>query len=153
MGAVRLWSTHGAWHHASLIKRVTRSSVWSVVDFLQGPLGVTYAKPTRILHLRLPELPQMIYAAYDKTWKPSETLGGLDESGEWRTMKAKAYPERLNAVLADSYMVHLQRCQRQGQTLDPVDLDEALSALTHFYDPYIDHAKGSIMARDYHGDV
>lgn len=138
---------------SSLIKRVTRSSVWSVVDFLQGPLGVTYAKPTRILHLRLPELPQMIYAAYDKTWKPSETLGGLDESGEWRTMKAKAYPERLNAVLADSYMVHLQRCQRQGQTMDPVDLDEALSALTHFYDPYIDHAKGSIMARDYHGDV
>ena len=138
---------------SSLTRRVTRSKIWQVVDFLQGPLGVAYSKPTRILHLRLPELPQLIYAAYDKAWRPSEKLGGLDDNGEWRTMKAKAYPERLNAVLADSYMLHFRRCQRSGHVPDPDELGLALEALTHFYDPYINHAKGSIMARDYHGDV
>lgn len=66
---------------SSLTRRVTRSKIWQVVDFLQGPLGVAYSKPTRILHLRLPELPQLIYAAYDKAWRPSEKLGGLDDNG------------------------------------------------------------------------
>lgn len=60
---------------SSLTRRVTRSKIWQVVDFLQGPLGVAYSKPTRILHLRLPELPQLIYAAYDTAWRPSEKLG------------------------------------------------------------------------------
>lgn len=66
-------------------------------------------------------------------------------------MKAKAYPERLNAVLADAYTSYFHLCQRRGHSDNPADLAEALKVLTSFWDPYIDHTKGSIMARDYHG--
>ena len=137
---------------SSLTKRLTRSNAWQVTSFLQGPLGVAYAKPTRLLHLRLPELPSLLFQAYDTKWKPREILGGLDEKGEWRTMKAKAYPERMNSVLADAYSKFFHKCQREGHSRDPEDLRAACTALVGFWDPYISDAKGSVMARDYHGD-
>ena len=102
---------------SSLVKRLTRSKAWTVTSFLQGPLGVAYAKPTRLLHLRLPELPSLLFGAYDVKWKPREVLGGLDEKGEWKTMKAKAYPERMNAVLAEAYSKFFHKCRREGHAI------------------------------------
>ena len=138
---------------SSLVRRLTRSNAWTVTSFLQGPLGVAYAKPTRLLHLRLPELPSLLFGAYDVKWKPREVLGGLDEKGVWKTMKAKAYPERMNAVLADAYSKFFHKCHREGHSRDPEDLGVALEALTGFWDPYVSNAKGSVMAKDYHGDT
>lgn len=60
---------------SSLTRRLLRWRIWQVVDFLQGPLGVDYAKPTRILHLRLPELPRLLYSAYSRNWRSKEKLG------------------------------------------------------------------------------
>ena len=83
---------------SSLVQRAIQSPEWDVTSFLQGPLGVPYTKPTRLLHLRLPHLPKAIYSAYDPGWRRSEVLGGQDTDGSWKTTKAKAYPDRMNRV-------------------------------------------------------
>ena len=59
------------------------------VDFLQGPLGQPFAKPTSILAGRVPALPGIIYGLYQPRWKPTERLGGKESNGTaWRTAKA-----------------------------------------------------------------
>ena len=103
---------------SSLVRRVTRSAEWDVTTFLQGPLGVAYAKPTRLLHLRLPHLPGALYRAYDPSWRPSETLGGFDSDGSWRTTKAKAYPDRMNQVLSAAYVDFVRSRPRLGTAVD-----------------------------------
>ena len=144
LGRFSVWTS-------SLVKRVLQSPLWDVVDFLQGPLGVPYAKPTRLLSLRLPNLPKAIFGAYDPTWRPSETLGGQDSSGGWRTTKAKEYPDRMNQVLSSVYLDYIRGAHRQGSPTDPPLLQQALAALTSFWDPYMDTLKGAFMARDFHG--
>ncbi len=136
---------------SSLVKRMIRSPKWSVTSFLQGPLGVEYSKPTRILHLRLPGLAAAIYGAYDRSWKPSEVLGGRADDGSWKTMKAKAYPERMNKVLCEVHWNYIRTVKRSGYVEDRPGLQAACKALTAFWDPYVLSTRGAVMTRDYHG--
>ena len=136
---------------SSLVQRVIQSPEWDVTSFLQGPLGVPYAKPTRLLHLRLPHLPKAIYSAYDPGWRCSEVLGGQDTDGSWKTTKAKAYPDRMNRVLSEVYLTFLDSCPRQDYVAEPPQLQAALKALTGFWDPYVDSTRGAVMTRDFHG--
>lgn len=136
---------------SSLVKRALQSPEWDVTSFLQGPLGVPYAKPTRLLHLRLPHLPQAIFSAYDPGWRRSETLGGQDTDGSWKTTKAKAYPDKMNRVLSEVYLKFVESSLRLDYVAEPPQLQAALAALTGFWDPYVDSTRGAVMARDFHG--
>ena len=136
---------------SSLVKRMRQSPSWDVVTFLQGPLGVPYSKPTRLLSLRLPGLARALYGAYDPHWRPTEKLGGHDSNGGWRTTKAKEYPDKMNQVLSAVYLDYIRGAQRQGWHDDPDALRPALAALISFWDPYMDTLKGAFMASDYHG--
>ena len=134
---------------SSLVRRALRSENWDITTFLQGPLGVPYAKPTRILHLRLPALASALYSAYDP--RPTQVLGGRSGDGAWRTTVAKAYPMEMNRVLCQVHWNYIRMCPRKGIAMDPPDLHEACSALSAFWDPYVLATKGAFMASDYHG--
>ena len=70
-----------------------------LIAFLQGPPGQKFPKPTSLLAARLPGLAKSLYSHYDLRWKATEWLGGK-AGKEWKTARAKAYPERLCKVLA-----------------------------------------------------
>ena len=116
--------------------------------FLQGPLGQPFSKPTCILAARLPGLGQELYRQYDRTWRPTVKLGGK-EGGVWKTAQAKAYPPKLNFVLAQQHALFAASLEGEGATADPAGLTEALEALTNSYDPYLDTGKGTLMRSDY----
>ena len=136
---------------SSLIRRLTQSVDWQTLSFLQGPLGVPYAKPTRLLCMRLPTMPKQIFGRYQKGWKATETLGGKEDSGSWKTAKAKVYPPKLCKALTEAYLDFWSSCETAGSTDQPDLLENALNALTGFWDPYVETTKGNMMAQDYHG--
>ncbi len=138
---------------SSLVRRALRSKDWDITTFLQGPLGVPYAKPTRILHLRLPRLASALYSAYDPSWRPLQLLGGRSDDGSWKTTVAKAYPMEMNRVLCQVHWDFIRSRARHGIAMDPPGLHEACSALSAFWDPYVLATKGAFMASDYHGWV
>ena len=133
------------------VRRALRSKDWDVTTFLQGPLGVPYAKPTRILHLRLPGLARALYSAYDPSWRPTQVLGGRSDDGSWKTTVAKAYPMEMNRVLCQVHWDFIRSRPREGFAEDSTELHEACSALSAFWDPYVLATKGAFMASDYHG--
>ena len=136
---------------SSLVQRLLQAPQWNLTTFLQGPLGVEYAKPTRLLHVRLPGMSRALYRGYDPTWRPTEVLGGKASDGTWATMKAKAYPVRMNEILARVHWDYIRRTERSGCSADPPLLRQALGALTAFWDPYLLTTKGATMTHDYHG--
>lgn len=119
---------------AGMIQRFLRADDVEVVQFLQGPLGQPFSKPTRLLVGRLPHLKQHLYASYDVGWRPTTTLGGLDEHG-WRTAAAKAYPQKLCEILARNYLWFAAKAPVSGCEPDPVMLAAARKALCE-WDPY-----------------
>ena len=119
--------------------------VWTI---LQGPLGRPYAKPTNLLAARLERLGEAIYEGYDKSWRPTMTLGGK-EGQCWRTSQAKAYPPAMCRILAEQH-ISFAACQiSEGVTMEPEGIQEALEILTNTYDPYMPCAKGTMMCSDY----
>lgn len=125
--------------------------VWRV-DFLQGPLGQPFAKPTSILAGRLPDLPQKLFALYQPHWRPTERFGGRNSDGKtWKTSKAKAYPPRLCQALAMSHLQHAAAIQCEGYEEDPAGLDVVVKTLAGDFDPYMDDAQGTTMGNDYWG--
>eukprot|EP00438_Fugacium_kawagutii_P006413 Skav224266 [mRNA] locus=scaffold2636:222766:224574:- [translate_table: standard] len=132
---------------SGFIQQLLCSPEWRLTYFLQGPLGREFAKPTVILASRLNGLATAIYQGYDKRWRPTSVLGG-QEDGQWRTAKAKAYPDRLCQILAQQYITFDASCQTERSEPDPDDLQAALDALTGVYDPYLLQQKGDRM----HGD-
>ena len=130
---------------SSLVRRLLQAPHWNLTTFLQGPLGVEYAKPTRLLHIRLPGMSQALYQGYDPMWKPTEVLGGKASDGSWATMKAKAYPVRMNEILASVHWDYIRSTERRGYSADPPLLQQALGALTAFWDPYLLTTKGATM--------
>ena len=75
-------------------------------------------------------------------------LGGK-EGGVWKTAQAKAYPPKLNYVLAQQHALFAASLEGDGATADPAGLIEALEALANSYDPYLDTGKGTLMRSDY----
>ena len=136
---------------SSLVKRLVLSPEWDIVTFLQGPLGVEYAKPTRLLALRLPHLAAALYSSYNPSWRPTEILGGRSADGTWATMKVKAYPMKMNQVLCCEHWHYIRQRERQGHVEDSQALKDACRALSAFWDPYMYTTKGVVMTSDYHG--
>ena len=90
----------------------------------------------------------MIYEAYDKSWKPTQTLGGKQD-GIWKTMEAKEYPILLCKILAMAHQNHARELIAEGEEASPVGLDDAIQALCGHFDPFLRDAKGSVMLHDY----
>ena len=60
-------------------------------DFLQGPLGQPFPKPTSLLAGRLPDLPHHLHALYQTRWWATERLGGRNRDGKgWRMAHVKS---------------------------------------------------------------
>lgn len=100
---------------SSLVRRLLQAPHWNLTTFLQGPLGVEYAKPTRLLHVRLPGMSQALYQGYDPMWKPTEVLGGKTSDGAWAT----TYPVRMNEILAKVHWDYIRCTERSGCAVDP----------------------------------
>lgn len=132
--------------HKGMIQRLLRAPDVETIQFLQGPLGQPFSKPTKLLIGRLPLLQRHLYAAYDVGWRSTVTRGGLDSDG-WKTAAAKSYPSKLCEVLARSYLWYADRVPTSGQEDDPPQLAMAKEVLCN-RDPYT----GSTMSffRDYH---
>ena len=131
---------------AGMIQRILRAPDVETIQFLQGPLGQPFSKPTKLLIGRLPLLQRHLYAAYDVGWRSTVTLGGLDSDG-WKTAAAKSYPSKLCEVLARSYLWYAERVPTSGHEDHPPQLAMAKEVLCN-WDPYT----GSTMSffRDYH---
>ena len=131
---------------SGFVRELLRLDRMQLMAMLQGPLGRPFAKPTRLLLGRLEDLPRSIYAAYNKAWKPTKTLGGR-EGKVWRTAEAKVYPTEMSRLLAHAYIRFAQRQSFQPGPDVPEDVEEALDALVGQWDPYMQGASG--MQADY----
>ena len=58
---------------------------------------------------------------------------------------------RVSRVLSEVYLKFVDSCSRHDYVAEPPQLQAALKALTGFWDPYVDSARGAVMARDFHG--
>ena len=134
---------------SAFVKWLALDSQITTVTFLQGPLGQRFAKPTTMLTGRLPWFAQMVFAEYEKGWKATEILSGKD-SGGWRTLKAKAYPQKLSMVIAHSHLAHFAGLTFDGVEEEPCGLSEVLLKLAQVHDPYNPDAVGTTMRADYH---
>ena len=97
---------------------------------------------------RLPAFAALVFANYDKQWRPTEVLGGR-EGNQWRTSKAKAYPQKLSMVIAQAHLHHLGTIEMEGDEEAPEGLQHALSRLAQVHDPYDCTATGTKMLADY----
>ena len=137
---------------SGLLMRMSLAAEVQRVDFLQGPLGRKFAKPTVLYAARLPHLASAIYEQYDRHWKPQIVLGGkCHTTGSWKTSQAKEYPERLSFVIASQLCMHAENIATEEDEIEPPELEQALAAL-HGWDPYnVGH--GDAMQSDYHPNV
>ena len=124
-------SAGGLWHAPTL--------TWLRTNFLYGceqwwpewygcqfgRLRPCFTKPTRLLNLPLPTLSQKSFGAYNRSWRPSEVLGGIVEDGGWKTRAAKVHPPLLCKILCDAYFEYADSCLHEGNTENPVDFQGA----------------------------
>ena len=136
---------HPAWTiwMSSFVRRLLLDGHFQLLQILQGPLGKSYSKPTRLLVGRMPWLGHDFFASYDKKWRPSAWLGGKHSDGTWRTAEAKTYPPRMCQVLARSYMQYATVVQMEGEETDPEGLQDALAALAQICKDDEEHQMGA----------
>lgn len=120
-----------------------------LTQFLQGPLGRDFAKPTCILQGRLPFLASMIYANYASGWSATSTLGGKDSQGRWKTMEAKEYPPLLSRIIAAQFKWFDEQSSFSGSEDDPEGLSAAIEKLSKVWDPYASSTNDGVMLHDY----
>ena len=114
---------------SGFVKRWMLGSHVALLTFLQGPLGREFSKPTRLLIGFMSDLPQRIFSAYDKSWRPSKVLSGRDAEGNWRTSQGKEYPSKLCEILALSYIAHADSLECEGHEDDPEGLSSAIEEM------------------------
>ena len=135
-----------AWHSA-MVKRMLKLAGMERIDFLQGPLGQPFSKPTVFMAGNMPLMAAAIYSNYMPHWRPTMKLGGKDSEGkQWTTAAAKAYPPLLCKILAEQFQHHANQMRCEGTTDLPQELDVALSKLC-CWDPYVSDPNG--MHHDY----
>ena len=123
---------HEKWSiwQSAFVLRALRDPHIARIQFLQGPLGRPYAKPTGMLVSRLPFLAKSLYKGYQPGWKASVKLGGKAQDGRWKTHVAKEYPEAMCKILAVEYGWYERQLATSGWEAEPSGLEEALSHLT-----------------------
>lgn len=134
---------------SSFLRQWQQAADVDVVTFLQGPLGRPFHKPTSILAARLPGLAQYIFSQYDLSWRPTEWLGGKIGT-EWRTTRAKVYPEKLCKALASCHLDRAADVECEGDENIPEHLHPLIAALSGVHDPYDEMAEGVQMRPDFH---
>lgn len=140
---IRQWSI---WQSA-FVRWLLLDGQIQTVTFLQGPLGQKFAKPTTMMVGRLANFAHRIFASYDKTWRPTEVLGGR-EGRAWKTAKGKIYPTRLSMVIAQSHLDHFAEAPVSGDEPLPEGLDWVLQRLAAPFDAY--SGMEGQMQSDYH---
>ena len=139
---------------SAMIQQLLLAADVKRVDFIQGPLGQPFTKPTSLLIGRLENFASELFNHYQPGWKPTEWLGGRESNKKgWRTAKAKAYPPLMCKVIAEAHLRHAQSLKEEGFEEDPELLHQALKALTTGFDPYMVGAKGTEMTGDYWRNV
>ena len=130
---------HPAWciWDSAFVRRMLKHREMRKFQFIQGPLGKPYYKPTTFLIGRMHGLPRAIYQAYSPGWRASMTLGGKDSTGCWKTSEAKQYPSKLCQLVAEAFATHADKVPQSGEEADPAGLEDALMKLTWSWDPYM----------------
>ena len=84
----------------------------------QGWFGALSSKPTTFLTYNLQSFPECLDGWWDRTVNPHSwiKLVGTDESGQYWTAQAKAYPSRLNAAIAESFVKRVQTLECNEHT-------------------------------------
>lgn len=136
---------------SSFIQTFLKDPQLRLLQFMQGPLGRPFAKPTRLLHGRLPELPAELFSAYAPGWYPSRVLIGR-HNGQWATTAAKEYPPRLCRVIASQLTQHAQRHSFVDQEEDPPHFAAMVEALGRTWDIYL-HDDHGVMLNDYQPEL
>ena len=137
---------------SAFIKQLMRDAQVRRVDFIQGPLGQPFTKPTSLLSGRLDRVAEFLFDHYQMHWKPSEKLGGKDASGKhWNTAKAKAYPPLMCKALVQAHVHFADQIACDHEESEPEELQEAVHFLAQPFDPYSDDNRGSEMKADYWG--
>ena len=122
------------------------------VDFLQGPLGQPFPKPTSMLTGRLEKFATLLFDHYQPNWRPTDRLGGREkDSKQWKTAKAKAYPPLLCKAVVEAHLHFAETITCDHEEPEPEGLREALQALAQPFDPYSMDNKGAVMGADYWG--
>lgn len=139
-GRFRIWGS-------VFVERLLRFSRCKLVHFAQGPLGQYSWKPTTFLTLRLEKFEHYIKEASVYSG-PFETLGGRNADGEWRTAKAKAFPEGLCLVIAKAVINFVSELEwsTESRCCDIQDLPHTMCGP---FDPYSEDLDGLIMGPDY----
>lgn len=131
---------------SGFVAQITQSGDVTTTQFLQGPLGQPFAKPTAMMTARLPNFAHAIFSQYDLRWRRTVTLGGK-EDGMWKAARSKVYPTQLCKAIALQFIEFEQTCHYEGQTEEPADLAAAVAALGSMWDPY--WQSGAAMASDF----
>ena len=120
-----------------------------ITSFDQCTMGSVAVKPTTILHLRLPRFRQIALTGghggrCHHGSGAHERMAGRDESGDFKTARAKIYPEGLNHALAQAINSYV-RCTFGDVDTTPV--------LPDSFAPFLvdDFAPIGIVQPDYHG--
>lgn len=139
-GRFRIWGL-------AFVERLLRFHRCKLVHFAQGPLGQYSWKPTTFLTLRLEKFEHYIKepSVYSG---PFETLGGRNADGEWRTAKAKAFPEGLCLVIAKAVINFVSELEwsTESKRCDTQGLPHTMCGP---FDPYSEDLDGLIMGPDY----
>ena len=79
-----------------------------VLRVLQGHFGAPSPKPTHLLSLNLPNLPEALSACAVCEQPPKRSAIGLQSDGQWATAKLKEYPPALCFAFAKCFFTHLR---------------------------------------------
>lgn len=139
-GRFRIWGS-------AFVERLLRFPRCKLVHFAQGPLGQYSWKPTTFLTLRLEKFEHYIKEASVYSG-PFETLGGRNADGEWRTAKAKAFPEGLCLVIARAVINFVSELEWSTES-KCCDVQGLPHTMCGPFDPYSEDLDGLIMGPDY----
>ena len=131
--------------YSGFVAELLRLPQVEIVSFLQGPLGRSFPKPTRLLVARLGALRGKLYGAYQKSWKATTNLGGK-EGNVWKTSAAKVYPVATSKVIAEQFITFAQNQTYGEEEPIPAAASEAITALTGKWDPYVTGAMDRMQA-------
>ena len=129
---------------SALVGLITADPDCQLRTFAQWRWGSRTPKPTGLLSVRLPKLPQSMYFCADPSLPyPQQIAQGLDESGKFHTAACKEYPplfcKALATAFTDQFEVALRTRSLVECTIDDSDLHQWVheasleSALVHSF--------------------
>ena len=116
-----------------LLQLLSRLPGMTQLTMAQGLLGAPSPKPTGLLALNLPGLPQQLVSWAVSPELPKGRSIGVDATGTYKTAGLKEYPPAMCAALAHSFFqaIQTQPVVNSTQNVPPAFLDMCASMVCH----------------------